>query len=94
MFDGIKNVLHADRTYMRNEEALEGWMFINHIAIQWYYIIYSILKQNKMLKRYSVSDFILHLYEMKKVRINDSWVMEPITKASVAMLEKLKIHIT
>jgi hypothetical protein len=37
---------------------------------------------------------MMHLYEMKKVRINDSWVMEPITKASAAMLEKLKIHIT
>jgi len=94
MFDGIKNVLHADRTYMQNEDALEGWMFINHIAIQWYYLIYSMLKQNKMLKRYSVSDFILHLYEIKKVRINDSWVVEPITNASTAMLEKLKIHIT
>ena len=34
MFDGIKNILHADRTYMQNEDALEGWMFINHIAIQ------------------------------------------------------------
>ncbi len=94
MFDGIKNVLHADRTYMQNEDALEGWMFINHIAIQWYYLIYTMLKQNKMLKRYSVSDFILHLYEIKKVRINDSWIVEPITNASTAMLEKLKIHIT
>ncbi len=43
MFDGIKNILHADRTYMQNEDALQGWMFINHIALQWYYIIYSLL---------------------------------------------------
>lgn len=94
MFDGIKNILHADRTYMQNEDALEGWMFINHIALQWYYIIYNMLKQFNMLKRYSVSDFIMHLYEMKKVRINDSWIAEPITNASMTMLEKLKIHIT
>jgi len=94
MFDGIKNVLHADRSYMQNEDALEGWMFINHIAIQWYYLIYNILKQNKMLKRYSVHDFILHLYEIKKVRINDIWVTEPVTNSTLAILEKLKIHIT
>ena len=79
---------------MQNEDALKGWMFITHIAVQWYYRIYSMIKQDKMLKRYSVCDFILHLYEMKKVSINDSWVIEPVTNASVDMLEKLKIHIT
>ncbi|MEK7202912.1 MAG: transposase [Patescibacteria group bacterium] len=33
MFDGMKNVLENDKTYMQNEEALQGWMFINHIEI-------------------------------------------------------------
>jgi hypothetical protein len=94
MFDGMKNILHTDRTYMQNEDALQGWMFINHIALQWYYIIYSLLKQNNQLKRYSVRQFITHLNEIKKVRINDDWVMEPITRDSANMLEKLHIHIT
>lgn len=94
MFDGVKNILHADRTYMQNEDALQGWMFVNHIALQWYYNLYSILQQHKQLKRYSVSDFIKHLYEIKKVKINDKWVTEPITKASKDLLAKLNIHIT
>ncbi len=33
MFDGIINVLEADSTYMQNEQTLQGWMFINHIAL-------------------------------------------------------------
>jgi len=37
--------------------------------------------------------FMMHLYEMKKVRINNSWVMEPITKASFSMFEKLNNHL-
>jgi len=94
MFDGMKNILHADKTYMQNEDALQGWMFVNHIALQWYYIIYSLLKQNNQLKRYSVRHFITHLNEIKKVRINDDWVMEPITRDSANMLDKLHIHIT
>lgn len=94
MFDGIKNILHADRTYMQNDDALEGWMFINHIALQWYYQIYNLLKKHNQLKRYSVKDFITHLYEIKKVKINDQWVTEPVVKSSAAFLEKLKIHIT
>ena len=94
MFDGIKNILHADRTYMQNEDALQGWMFVNHIALQWYYQIYNLLKKQKQLKRYSVRDFVIHLYEIKKVKIGDQWITEPIVKSSQAMLEKLNIHIT
>ncbi len=48
MFDGIKNILHADRTYMQNEDALQGWMFVNHIALQWYYQIYNLLKKQNL----------------------------------------------
>ncbi len=40
MFDGMKNVLDNHKTYMQNESALQGWMFINHIALQWYYKMY------------------------------------------------------
>ena len=94
MFDGIKNILHADRTYMQNEDALQGWMFINHIAMQWYYIIYSMLKKHNQLKHYSVSDFTKHLYEIKKVKINNQWVQEPQIKATKTLAKTLNIHIT
>jgi transposase len=33
MIDTLKNIVDADRTYMQNQTALEGWMFINLIAI-------------------------------------------------------------
>ena len=36
LFDGMKNVLEADHTYMQDEQTLKGWMFINHITLQWY----------------------------------------------------------
>jgi len=39
MIDAMKNVLKADNSYMRNQAALEGWMFISFIALQWYYRI-------------------------------------------------------
>lgn len=94
MFDGFKNILHADKTYMQNEDALEGYMLVNHIALQWYYIIYNILKNNDQISKYSVNDFTTHLKEIKKVRINDLWHTEPIIKASMAMLHKMKISIT
>src|SRR3972149_3278362 len=36
MFDAMKNVVEADKTYMQNDKAMEGWMFVNHIALQCY----------------------------------------------------------
>jgi hypothetical protein len=93
MFDGYKNILKADRTYMQDEDALEGYMLVNHIAIQWYYIIYKLLKENKMLKKYSVTDFVKLLIDVKKVRINDVWYKEPIIKRIQTLLDKLKISI-
>lgn len=94
MFDGFKNILHADKTYMQNEDALEGYMLVNHVVLQWYYIIYNILKKNEQISKYSVMDLVTHLKEIKKVRINELWHTEPIIKASIAMLNKMKISIT
>jgi transposase len=94
MFDGMKNILDADRTYMQNEDALQGWMFINHIALQWYYILYKLLKSNDLLKKRSVNDILVHLREVKKVRINQEWLPEPITASTEAILQKLKISVT
>jgi hypothetical protein len=34
MIDALKNILDADRTYMQNEHALEGWMFVNLVALK------------------------------------------------------------
>ena len=94
MFDGLKTILAADSSYMQNEDGLQGWMFVNHIALQWYYIIYKMLHQAKLLSRYSVSDFIKHLYEIKKVKINGQWYPEPQIKTTKTLLEKLNISIT
>jgi len=40
LFDGVKNILGNDYTYMQNDDALEGWMFINHLALLVHHKIY------------------------------------------------------
>ncbi|MBU1623149.1 MAG: transposase [Nanoarchaeota archaeon] len=91
MFDSMKNVLDADSTYMQNEEALQGWMFINHIAIQWYQQIYLLLKENKLNSKYSVRDFLLFLRDIRKVKVNDIWLDAEKTKASQKLLQRLNL---
>lgn len=92
MFEGVKTILKADVTYMQKEETLNGWMFINHIALQWYYIIYSLLAEKKLLSKYSVKHFITELKEHRKVLINGDWVEENMLKATKKLFTQLKLY--
>jgi len=65
MFDGLKNIVDIDSPYMQNPEALQGWIFINHIAILWYYKLYMLMKNTAMLKLNSISDIIMKLKDVK-----------------------------
>jgi transposase len=94
MFDAGKNILDIDISYMQNDQALEGWLFIHHIALQLYYMIYNKLNSAKLLAKYSVSDMLMLLRGIKKVKINDNWYLAEMTKPTQALLSKLDIHIT
>ncbi len=91
---GIEYIIDADKSYMQDEQALEAWIFINYIALHWYYRIYQLLVNNKLTDKYSPMDFLLFLKEIRKVKMNDKWYLaETITKTK-DLLERLKIHIT
>jgi len=94
MIDAMKNILQADSSYMRDQTALEGWMFITFIALQWYYRIYNLLSEKQLLSKFSPQDLLIHLSEIKKVKINDSWHTAEITSKSRKLLELLNVHIT
>lgn len=89
VFDVYKTILKADRTYMQNEEVLQGWLFINHIAIQWHYRIYNLLVKHDLLKKYSIQNLIQHLLEIKMVNINDSWIRAETIKTTEKLLNKI-----
>jgi hypothetical protein len=92
MFDGVKNVLQSDTTYMQKNETMQGWMFINHIALQYYYIIYNLLNEKNQLKKYSVRYFIEELLHYRVAKINGQWKNEVMTKSTVKMLDSLNIY--
>jgi len=94
MIDALKNIIDADRSYMQNEQALEAWMFINYIVLHWYYNILQLLKSAKLNSRYSPTDLIAFLKEIKKVKINDEWFVAEMTKKTQILLDSVGIHIT
>jgi len=91
MIDTLKNIVEADRTYMQNEQALEGWMFVNLIALKWYYIILNLLKKHELNNKYSPADLLIFLAEVKMVKINDTWHRAEVTRKNLELLQKLEI---
>lgn len=94
MFDGMKNVLNADHTYMQNEQTLQGWMFINHITLQWYQHLYIELKEKELLKIFSVNDYVKLLCGVKKIKINDTWHLNEFPNQTKKFIEKMGLKIT
>ncbi len=96
VFDTFKNVLNADRSYMRDDIAMEGWMFVNFLALLLYYKVYSALMKRDILNKYSPRDVVLHLSRISKLMIGENWKLAEIPKKSRLLTEKLEIqvHIT
>ena len=92
MIDTLKNVLDADRTYMQNQQTLEGWMFVNLIALKWYYILLNLLKKHNLNAKYSPMDMLMMLAEIKKVKINNDWFDAEITHKTRLLLQTLGIR--
>ncbi|MGC8582071.1 MAG: hypothetical protein ACP5MW_07025, partial [Thermoplasmata archaeon] len=61
LYDTFKNTLHGDRTYMRGDYEIEGWMMINFVSMVIYYRIYNILVEKDLLKEYSPSELLVCL---------------------------------
>ena len=84
----MKNVMEADHTSMQDEQTLYGWMFVNHLTLQWYQHLYLELKEKNLLKTYSVNDYIQMLTDLKKISINNKWYLNEIINHAQKMIEK------
>lgn len=93
MIDCMKNIVDADRTYMQNEQTLEAWMFVNYIALHWYYIILQKIKLKELNSKFSPQDLLLKLKELRRVKINDKWYNAEIVAKTQQLLNKLDIKI-
>lgn len=94
MINVLKNIVGADKSYMQNEQALEAWMFINYLALHWYYKIYQLLLIHDLNEKYAPMDLILFLKGIRKVKINDKWHNAEITVKTFELINLLGIHIT
>jgi len=78
---------------MRDDYQLQGWMFVNFIALILHYRIYSMLKQKDLLSRYSPEDVIKHLEHISMIKIDNEWRLSEIPKKSREIIDSLRISI-
>lgn len=93
-FDAFKNTLQADRTYMQNDQSLEGWMFINYLSLLAYWRILKLLVSKELLSKVSIKDLLIHLSYIRKIRINGEWHLAEITDKTKKLFARLDYAIT
>lgn len=92
--DVFKNTLEADTSSMQSTRALEAWMFINMIALHWYYELRQRLIDTDLIRKYSPADMIALLQHLKTVYIDNAWRTAELTKKEAAVVEAIGIDIT
>ena len=93
LYDTFKNTIHADRSYMRDDYQLNGWLFVNFIAMMLYYRIYNLLVSHGMLRRYSPMDVIEHLSRVQMLNVDGRWIMTEIPKKTREIMAQLEIPV-
>ena len=93
MIDVFKNILQADRSYMRTGQQMEGWMFLNHLALMLYYQLFKELARLNLLSRYSPMEALQYLERIYKVKVNGQWQISEIPKRAKLIADKLELPI-
>ncbi len=91
VFDAFKNILEADRTYMQSDAKLQGWMFVNFIALKMYYTFYGLLLKHELLDKFSPRDILLHFSKVHKVKIGEKYIISEVPKTTRLLAEKMKL---
>lgn len=93
-FDGLMNTLEADKSYMQDPEAIQGYMFVQFAALYAYSKIQGILREKGLISKYSVRDVLTYLSKVYRVTVNGDLTKSEVPKKTRDMIEKLNLPIT
>ena len=84
-----KHVLDDNASWMQDEKAYQGWLFLNHISLMLYYRLFNPIKQKGMVSRYSVEDVMAMMKRVKIQRVNNQWNLLAGTKVEHQKLKEI-----
>ena len=92
--DVLKTDLDALTSYMQDNDRLEGWMFVNFIALHIFYMIRKRIVEHDLSKKMSTREAIRVLCRQRIVKLDDKWQLAEASKKDKAQLMELGIPIT
>lgn len=92
-FKCYDDTLDLESSYMQHPDAYEGWLFINHLALQMLYGVLDHLAQIDLTNMYSFKDVIRALQGIRANKINGVWYPTQFTRKTTKLCEDLGITI-
>jgi len=91
--DSFRRAIGQDAESIREKASLEGYLFINFIALQWYFSIYRAIAKAGKTQEISVRDAARLLQNIKAVEIDETYHLCEMTDEEKELLKILGIDI-
>lgn len=92
-FKCYDDTLDLEASCMRNPEAFEGWLFINHLAMQMLFGVLDHVAQIDLTSKYSFRDITRALKGIRANKISGEWYTTKFTKNTKELCTRLGINI-
>ena len=93
MFDSYKNVLNADRTYLRDDASIFGHVFVAFLSLYIYCRLENLLRGAGLLDRLSPADVLLDFSKVYKVDTGERTMFSDVPKGVAELDRKLGTNI-
>jgi transposase len=91
MFDTHKNTLGFDMKYEASSDILEGWAFIEFLALLIYHKINGLLVASDMIKKFNVKDILFKASTVTQSKTSGAWKICNLSKPLMDIFKKLGI---
>ncbi len=92
--DVLKTDLDALTSYMQDNDRMEGWMFINFIALHIFYQLRKQIVDNGLTSKMSTREAIRILCRQRVVRLDNEWRKAEASAKDRRLLETLGVPVT
>lgn len=92
--DVLKTDLDALTSYMQDNDRLEGWMFVNFIALHIFYMLRKRIVESGLTSKMSTREAVRILCRQRIVRLDKEWKKAEASAKDKAQLEALGVPIT
>jgi len=93
LFSTYKNMLHADRIYLQEDESVMGHLFVSFLAMYGYCKLQLMLKKANLLKSLSPRDLLEEFAKVYMLRDGERKVITEVPKKVAEMEKALEVNV-